>query len=318
MKKMQNLVKEAFGILELLKKYDSCSLKPFGIICIEKKLESDGDVFEEETEEETDEDYVGQKENPFYFEPYDLEEKKQIALFTVVISNYGVSWDPEKEESVVINACGRSFRNFLEDNPYIAMMTEALRIKDELTGSKDDGERRKVAEVKLTMNRVKPVNEWYDSDNSRSYWDYLERSRYYDSDSLPPPPSYTLEKRVAIADMVVALCDCDCDCDSKIVYKICNDVVTIRLGFEEYENEGYSSSVEQIPKCVSTGPTPQQIKYRDLLYEQRVRERREEEEQRKKRQEEERSHGALYPVDWADSPYTRLINQTGFWWRGNF
>ena len=251
MKKMQNLVKEAFGILELLKKYDSCSLKPFGIICIEKNLESDGDVFEEETEEETEEDYVGQKENPFYFEPYDLEEKKQIALFAVAISNFEVSWDPEKEKSVVIEASGRSCKHILEDNPYVAMMTEAFRIKNELIGSKDDRERRKVTKVKLTKKRVEPVNEneWNDSDdNSRSYWDYLERSRYYDSDSLPPPPSYTLEKRVAIAEMVVALCDCDCYCDSKIVYKICNDVVTIRLGFEEYEDEGYSSSVEQIPK----------------------------------------------------------------------
>lgn len=235
---MQDMVKEAFGILELLKKYESCSLKPFGIICIEEELESDGDVFEKETEE----DYVGQKENPFCFEAYDLEEKKQIALFTVAISNFGVSWNPENEESVVINTRGRSFRNVLEDNPYIAMMIEALRIKDELTGAKDDGERRKVTEVKLTMNRVKPVREYeWNEDRSRSYWDFLERSRKYNSDSLPPPPSYTLQKRENIADMVVALCECDCDCDSKITYKTSNDVVTIRLGSDKAENEGYGS-----------------------------------------------------------------------------
>lgn len=237
MKKIQLMVKEAFRILELLKKYDYCKLEPFAILCVEKEYEkSDDDYFEKEAEE----DYVGQKENTWYFEAYDLEEKKQIALFTVAISNFGVSWNPENEESVVIEACGRTYRNQLENNSYIAMMTEALRIKNELIGSEDDRERRKVTKVKLTKNRVEPVNEnkWNDSDdNSRSYWDYLERSRYYGADFLPPPPSYNLQERENIADMVVALCDCDCECDSKITYKICNDVVTIRLGSDE--DEGY-------------------------------------------------------------------------------
>ena len=235
MKKIQLMVKEAFRILELLKKYDYCKLEPFAILCVEKEYEkSNDDYFEKETEE----DYVGQKENTWYFEAYDLEEKKQIALFTVAISNFGVSWNPENEDSVKLETSGRSYKELLENNSYIAMMTEALRIKDELTGSKDDRERRKVTKVKLTKKRVEPVNEWDDSiENSRSYWDYLERSRYYNSDSLPPPPSYTLQEREDIADMVVALCDCDCECDSKITYKICNDVVTIRLG--SVENEGY-------------------------------------------------------------------------------
>lgn len=237
MKRTQNLVKEACRIVELLKEYDSCRLEPRAILCIkEEHDDSNGDYFEKRIEEY----YVGQDENPFYFEPYDREEKRQIAIFSLAISNYVVSWNPEKEEPVVIKASGKSFEYELDGNSYVAMMTEAFRIKDELAGSKDDGERRKVTEVKLTKNRVKPVSEyeWDDSDNSRSYWDYLERSRQYGDDFLPPPPSYNLEERVAIADMVVALCDCDSECDSKITYKTWNDVVTMRLGSDEAEGYG--------------------------------------------------------------------------------
>lgn len=240
MKNIQYMVKEAFRIIELLKGYERCRLERSTILCVKVEYDKyDGECIEKEIEE----DYVCQKENPFYFEPYDLEEKRKIAIFSVAISDFGVSWNPENEESVKIETSGRSYKELLENNSYIAMMTEALRIKDELIGSKDDRERRKITKVKLTKKRVEPVNEykWDDSDNSRSYWDFLERSRYYDSDSFPPPPSYNLQEREDIANMVVALCDCDCECDSKITYKTCNDVVTISLGSDEHEGYGYGS-----------------------------------------------------------------------------